>query len=295
MGIASFIFHFCRGYRQAGKIIREYRPDLILALGNYLSLSVGLAGQRRQIPLILHEQNCLPGKATRILARHANVICTSFIATGDYLPHYRDKIVVTGNPLRPEMINSGERATDRSRKTLLIFGGSQGAHRLNVAMIEALDRLEELRRTLKVIHLTGQADLELVEQGYREKNFEVQFAPYENNMQDLYRQADLVIARSGALTLAELAYFGLPSILIPYPYAAEDHQMINARVLEKAGAAWILADSETNGENLAALITTLIKNDDQLQVMGKIARVLAYPSAAADIARIIVRSIPNHV
>ena len=175
----------------------------------------------------------------------------------------------------------------------MIFGGSQGAHRLNMALIEALDRLEELRRSLKIIHLTGQKDLELVEQGYREKNFEVQIAPYENNMQDLYNQADLVVARAGALTLAELAFYGLPSILVPYPYAAENHQMINARVWEKAGAARILPDREASGETLAELIMDLLKNDKQLQVMGQIAKELSYPSAAADIAKIIVRS--SHV
>ena len=287
-GITKFGYNLLKGVLQARQVIKAYQPDVILALGNYLSLSAGLAGYLSGIPLVLHEQNCLPGKANRMLAKFAARICVSFPESGEYLPQFKNKIVVTGNPLRQEMLGSRPAALyNSSHYRILIFGGSQGAHSINLAMIEALDFLEGIRREVQLIHLTGKADQEMVEKGYQEKNFEVTIYSYQNEMQNVYNQADLVIARAGALTLAELAYYGLPSILIPYPHSAEDHQLINARIFEQAGAARIIDQSELTGKRLAEELNGLFKDKKYLGIMGKKAAAMAQPDAAEAIVKVI--------
>jgi UDP-N-acetylglucosamine--N-acetylmuramyl-(pentapeptide) pyrophosphoryl-undecaprenol N-acetylglucosamine transferase len=287
-GLTKFGYNLLKGVIQARKVIKEYQPDVILALGNYLSLSAGLAGYLSGIPLVLHEQNCLPGKANQLLARFAKRICVSFPESSGYLPRFKDKITVTGNPLRQEILRSRPASRDiKDRAALLIFGGSQGAHSINLAMMESLDMLEGIRRNIKLIHLTGKADQEMVEKGYREKNFEAAIYSYQNDMQDIYKQADLAVCRSGALTLAELSYCGLPSILIPYPHAAEDHQLINARVFAQAGAARIIEQSALTGTRLAEELNSLLRDREGLRVMGQKAASLARPDAANAIVKVI--------
>jgi UDP-N-acetylglucosamine--N-acetylmuramyl-(pentapeptide) pyrophosphoryl-undecaprenol N-acetylglucosamine transferase len=219
VGLIRFGWQFLKGFGQAKNIIACFNPEVILAMGNYLSLPIAIAGRQRKIPLVLHEQNCLPGKATKFLAKKATAICVSFADSAAYLKNYKSKIVFTGNPIRPEMLVAGVRPRGRKIRNLLVFGGSQGAHSINLAMIEALDRLESVRTKMTITHLSGTKDQLLVEKGYQERNFNVSLAPYLNEMHEAYMKASLVVARAGAATLAELAYFGLPSILIPYPFS----------------------------------------------------------------------------
>lgn len=286
-GLLKFCIHFIRGLGQAKNILAKFKPDVILAMGNYLSLPVALAGQRYNIPVVLHEQNCLPGKATMFLAKKAAKICISFIESTGYLEKYQSKIVFTGNPLRPEMAARQGNTSVKPGKNILVFGGSQGAHSINMAMIAALDNMEKVRTEATITHLTGTKDLSLAEDGYRERNFDVTLVSYLHDMQEVYTKATLVVSRAGAATIAELAFYGLPSILVPYPFAAEDHQRINADVLVKSGAARMILDRDLTGEILAKNIMEIIQNDTTLQQMSAAARKLAQPQAAEHIAKVL--------
>lgn len=288
LAILKLVYYVLKGFLEAGRIISDFQPDVIFALGNYLSLPVVVAGYFKRIPIVIHEQNCLPGKATRVLSNFAKIICVSFSDSFKYLAKFQNKVIHTGNPLRKELLQTEKQVQDDvGRKNILVFGGSLGAHSINLAIIEALDWLEGVRRDIRLTHLTGPADLEMVESGYREKNFEVTVAAYLEQMQQVYQQADLVIARAGATTLSELAYFGLPAILIPYPFAAENHQLINAQVFEKAGAAKIILNSELNGQKLAEVIIGLLSDEKQLSIMGKNTKELFVPGAMEKIVKII--------
>jgi UDP-N-acetylglucosamine--N-acetylmuramyl-(pentapeptide) pyrophosphoryl-undecaprenol N-acetylglucosamine transferase len=286
-GLIKFGSQFVKGFGQAKIILARFRPDVILAMGNYLSLPVALAGRRNNIPVVLHEQNCLPGKATRFLAKTAAKICVSFNESIAYLGTFKAKIVLTGTPLRPEMIARNGAASANGMKNILVFGGSQGAHSINAAIINALDHLEPIRSKVTITHLTGTKDLALAEDGYRERNFDVLLASYMHDMQEAYSKASLVVSRAGAATLSELAFFGIPSILVPYPFAAEDHQRINAEGLVKSGAARMLLDRELNGEALAKNIIEMIQNDSIIQQMSAAARKLAQPRAAENIVKVL--------
>lgn len=286
-GLIKFGLQFLKGFGQAKSIIARFQPEIILAMGNYLSLPIAIAGYKRKIPVVLHEQNCLPGKATKFLAKKAATICVSFADSAAYLKQYNSKIIFTGNPVRPEMLAVSAKPHDRHASNVLVFGGSQGAHSINLAMIEALDRLESVRTKITITHVSGTKDQLLVEKGYQERNFNISLAPYRYDMQEAYMKASLVIARAGAATLAELAYFGLPSILIPYPYAAEDHQRINAEVFVKAGAARMILDHDLNSETLANNIIELIQHETVLQHMSKAAQTLAQPQAANKIVTVL--------
>lgn len=279
-GLLRFGWQFLKGFGQAKSIIAHFNPEVILAMGNYLSLPIAMAGRQREIPVVLHEQNCLPGKAIKFLAKKAAAICVSFADSVAYLKKYESKIIFTGNPLRPEMLAAAVKTREHQASNVLVFGGSQGAHSINLAMVEALDRLESVRAKITITHLSGAKDLLLVEKGYQERNFNVSLSPYRHDMHEAYLRASLVVARAGAATLAELACFGLPSILIPYPYAAEDHQRINAEVFVKAGAARMILDQDLNSETMANNIIEMIQNETVLQYMSKAARKLAQPQAA---------------
>lgn len=293
-GLLKFGWQFLKGFKQAKGILSQFKPEAILALGNYLSLPIVLAGQRRHIPVVLHEQNCLPGKATRFLAKKAAKVCISFSESAAYLEKFKSKIVLTGNPLRPEMISAPQAAGTGLLKNILVFGGSQGAHSINVAWLAALDKLELIRPKVTITHLAGIKDLALVESGYRERNFDVTLAAYLHDMQEAYAKATLVISRAGAATIAELAFFGLPSILIPYPFAAEDHQRINADIMVKSGAARLILDQDLTGEILANNIIEMIQNETLLQYMSAAARKLAQPQAAENIVQVISETISSH-
>ncbi len=287
VGLLIFGWQFLKGFSQAQGIIARFNPEVILAMGNYLSLPIAMAGRQRKIPVVLHEQNCLPGKATKFLAKKAAAICISFAESVAYLGIYKSKIVFTGNPLRPEILAAGAKPRDRQTSNVLVFGGSQGAHKINQAMVEALDRLESVRTKMTITHLSGTKDQQLVEKGYQERNFNVSLASYREDMHEAYMKASLVVARAGAATLAELAYFGLPSILIPYPYAAEDHQRINAEVFVQAGAARMIMDQDLSSETLANNIMEIIQNETVLQYMSKAALKLAQPQAVDKIVTVL--------
>lgn len=257
------------------RIIRGFRPDLIVGLGGYASGPVLLAGKLLGVRSAILEQNLRPGVTNRILGWIVDRVFTSYPESASFFP--RGKVIETGNPVRwsglPELGKDG-------RFTVLVFGGSAGAHRINTAFVEALPRLADLARALKIIHQTGEADFASIREVYSALPFEAEVLAFVDAMDEAYARSDLVIARAGASTVAELALFGKPAVLVPYPYAADDHQRFNAAALAERGAAEVIHDRELSGEKLAEVIRALYLNPERLREMGKAARKLARPDAA---------------
>jgi UDP-N-acetylglucosamine--N-acetylmuramyl-(pentapeptide) pyrophosphoryl-undecaprenol N-acetylglucosamine transferase len=259
----------------AWRIIGTFRPAVVLGLGGYGSVPVVLAAWLRRVPSVLLEQNVHPGLANRLLAHLARRVCTAFAQSARFFPAGRT--VQTGNPVR-QLTSTARPAPDHF--TLFVFGGSQGAHTINQAAVEAAAIVAGELPGLRVMHQTGPADAEWVERRYRERGVAAEVFPFIDDMASAYARADLVVCRAGATTLAELASVGKPAILIPYPFAADDHQRTNAEVLERHGAVELIANAELSGESLAARVLALARDRTQLEKMGQAARQLAVPEAA---------------
>jgi UDP-N-acetylglucosamine--N-acetylmuramyl-(pentapeptide) pyrophosphoryl-undecaprenol N-acetylglucosamine transferase len=266
---------------EAMSVLKEFQPQMVLGVGGYASgpgvLAAALLGMKRAI----HEQNVIPGMTNRILKRFSQRIFISFEETRRYFPE--GKTVVTGNPIRKEILRSALLRERGDRFTLLIFGGSAGARRINTAMIEALSSLEEMKSSLKFIHQTGKEDWGPVSRAYEEKGFEAEVMPFIGEMARCYRKADLVICRSGASTIAELAVCGKASILIPYPHAAHQHQLINAQKLVDRGAARMILDEALKGPLLSETIRHLYHHPEEREKMEEAIRRIGRPRAAQEI------------
>jgi UDP-N-acetylglucosamine--N-acetylmuramyl-(pentapeptide) pyrophosphoryl-undecaprenol N-acetylglucosamine transferase len=272
-----------RSLVQSWKVIRGFRPDVVLGVGGYASGPVVLTAWSLGLRTAIQEQNAFPGLSNRILGRFVERTFLSFPSSARFFP--AAKRMVTGNPVR-QSIRSSKGSLSRiedSLFTLLIFGGSQGAHRLNRAMMDGLKNLGELRGRLRIIHQTGDRDRQEVESAYRRENFDAEVYPFIQEMDRAYAAADLVVCRAGATTLFELMAAGKPAILVPYPYAANDHQRLNAQALVDAGAAVMVADENLNGRSLSALVHQLADDPQRRFQMGARAAALAQPEAAGQI------------
>jgi UDP-N-acetylglucosamine--N-acetylmuramyl-(pentapeptide) pyrophosphoryl-undecaprenol N-acetylglucosamine transferase len=261
---------------RAWRILGEFGAEVVVGVGGYASFPVVVAAWLRRIPTVLLEQNAHPGMANRVLARLARRVCTTFPAANAYFPPA--KVVLTGNPVRPFATPP---AAPRSGFTLLVFGGSQGAHRLNEALANAAALLHAALPALRVIHQTGAGDREALVARYAELGIAADVREFIEDMGAAYHAADLVVCRSGATTVAELTTLGKPSILVPYPFAADDHQRANAGVVAEHGAGILILDRELTGEGLAQTIIALARDRSRLDAMAEAARRLGVPDAAA--------------
>jgi UDP-N-acetylglucosamine--N-acetylmuramyl-(pentapeptide) pyrophosphoryl-undecaprenol N-acetylglucosamine transferase len=270
---------------EARSVLKEFQPQLVLGVGGYASgpalLAAFLLGMKRAI----QEQNVMPGMTNRILKWFSQRIFVSFEEAKKYFPE--KKTLVTGNPIRKEFLallrEDGQLRAKKDRFTLLVFGGSAGAHRINQAMVEALDHLQGIRSSLEIVHQTGDEDFDFVSKAYRGKEFEALVRPFFKDLAAYYQTSDLVICRSGASTVAELAVCGKAALLIPYPYAAHDHQLINAKKLVDLGAAKMILDQELRGELIAQTILGLYKHPEERARMEDAIRRLGRPRAAEEI------------
>lgn len=274
-GVIEALYGVPASFIRALAIIGRFRPELVIGLGGYASGPLVLAGKARRVRCAIMEQNLRPGLTNRILGRIADRIFTAYEESAAYFP--RAKVMRTGNPIR---WRSAPQAVKGAKLSLLVFGGSAGAHRINLAAIDALERLKDLGPRLRVVHQTGEADYARIRTAYQSLPFESSVAPFIDKMDEAYAQADLVLCRAGASTVAELALFGKPAILAPYPYAADDHQRWNAEALRKEGAAEMILDRELTGDLLARKIRALFQDAKGLEAMGRAARKLAQPEAA---------------
>ena len=280
------------GLLQALWLVLTERPRVVLGTGGYVSGPVSVAAKLLGVPLLLQEQNSIPGLTNRWLSRIADEVHLSFLEARSWFPR-RDHLKITGNPVRAHIL-SGEREPglrefrlDRDRPTLFVFGGSLGAKRINAAALDALRRLKG-RVAVQCILQTGREDFDAVHQAVASDQLPATVLPFVKQMHLAYAAADLVVCRAGAMTLAEIAVCGRPSILVPYPYAAHDHQRVNAANLADRGAAVVIEDADLTGERLAREIAHLLADRTTLSRMSANARLFARPDAAERLARALV-------
>ena len=247
------------------QLMRHNRPDALLAMGSYASVGPLCAALLLRVPMILHESNVLPGRAISLFARWA-AVAGSFEETRFYL--HAKELVVTGMPLRAELEKaaaaSAIRTFDKGGLNILVTGGSRGARMLNEIASRAICRVHEAGRTIRVIHLTGVADEAAIRRVYEQSGVPHVVQSFAQQMAEVYADTDFVICRSGAATCAELSAFGIPALMVPYPFAARDHQMVNARALEKIGATDVVPERDLSVEWLADYITGCLDNPARL-------------------------------
>lgn len=267
-----------RSFLEARRIIRQFRPHVVVGAGGYVSGPVLLMAAIMGVPTLVMDSNALPGFTNRQLAKFVEKAALTF---EDAVPYFGKKGVVTGNPVRSEFfeIPQKERAEIFH---VLIFGGSQGARAINNAMMEALGKLADQDGRLSITHQTGEADFDSVKAAYAESNFaNADVRPFISDIFVEFGKADLIICRAGATTCAEVAAAGKAAIMVPFPMAADDHQRKNAEALEKAGAAKMILQKDLTGEVLAGVIKSLVDSPPTISEMEKAAKSLGRPDAAA--------------
>jgi UDP-N-acetylglucosamine--N-acetylmuramyl-(pentapeptide) pyrophosphoryl-undecaprenol N-acetylglucosamine transferase len=295
--ILGFARRFADSLRVCRGIYRKFKPHVILGMGGFTSTAPVLAGKMRGIPTFIHESNAIPGKANKLTARMVRAVLLGFKECAPFFPKARTE--VTGTPIRREL-QPLDRKVARERLglrqdllTLAIMGGSQGASGINQAVIKCLPLLHDT--PIQMIHLSGARDERLVADNYLREKIPAHVAAFHHQMEEVYSAADFAIGRSGAASLSELAVFSLPSILIPFPYAAEDHQTRNAEIFAKARAAIILKESELTAELLTQKIRELIDHPNELRRMAENSARLAPKNAATLVVETMERyTQPNH-
>lgn len=269
---------------QCWNLQRHWQPDVVVGLGGYSSVPVVLVAYLRGVPVVLLEQNAVPGLANRVLSRLAARVCTTFAESARYFP--LGKAIHTGNPVR-RFQRAPTGAGKRGKSvTVLVIGGSQGARSINRAVVEAAPELIRALPGVRCMHQTG-----LLDESWVRKEYERQGVPFEvygfiHDMSAAYAAADLVICRAGASTLAELAVVGVASILIPYPFAADNHQQKNAEAWRRAAAAEMILDRELTAAKLHETVVRLLRNPEQLRAMGENALRLGRPNAAEAVVQV---------
>jgi UDP-N-acetylglucosamine--N-acetylmuramyl-(pentapeptide) pyrophosphoryl-undecaprenol N-acetylglucosamine transferase len=281
-------FMLARACLQALGILRRVRPNVVLGMGGFVSGPGGLMARVLGVPLVLHEQNRVPGTTNRWLARWADVVLEAF---PDSFPAGVGARC-TGNPLRREIaaLQRETRTPPNNPPNILVVGGSLGAKALNETVPEAL---AAAGLPVRVLHQTGAAMRAETESRYAKNGIDARVEPFVENMAEAYAWADLAICRAGAMTVSELAAAGLPAILIPFPHAIDDHQTQNARYLADAGAAVLLPQTELTPERLAAEIVALIGHPERRQAMAERASALSKPEAAHTVAAICLHEATN--
>jgi UDP-N-acetylglucosamine--N-acetylmuramyl-(pentapeptide) pyrophosphoryl-undecaprenol N-acetylglucosamine transferase len=281
--IFGFIRRFTESLSLCRSIYQKFKPQVVLGMGGFTSTAPILAGRLRGISTLVHESNAIPGKANRLAAKMVRAVLLGFKEAAQFFPRVQTEI--TGTPIRNELKRVDKQSArqklglETGLTTMLVMGGSQGASGINQAMIKTLP----LRRgsALQAIHLSGTRDERLVAGYYHREQIPAYVAAFHHHMEEVYSAADFAVARSGAASLAELAFFGLPSILIPFPYAADDHQTRNAEIFVRAGAALVLKESDLTPELLTQKIREMIDHPQHLRDMSEKCLQLA-PSDAAN-------------
>ncbi len=280
--ILGFIRRFYESFSLCRSIYRKFKPQVVLGMGGFTSTAPVLAGRMRGVSTFIHESNAIPGKANRLTARMVRAVMLGFKECAPFFPKARTE--VTGTPIRTELkpldlqVARQRLGLRADLPTLLVMGGSQGASGINQAVIKSLPFLHGV--PLQVIHLSGARDERLVADNYGREKIPAYISAFHHRMEEVYSAADLLVARAGAASLAEFAAFSLPSILIPFPYAADDHQTRNAEIYARAQAAILVKESEISGELLARKIRELIESPERIRNMSVNSLQLAPKNAA---------------
>lgn len=293
------VFWTVRSLWEVRKILRAFRPDAVIGTGGYVCGPVVWSAASAGIPTLIQEQNAFPGVTNRILSRVVDVAAVGYPEAAPKFAGHKAHVVVTGNPVREDLLRETREDSCRhfglrpDSPVLLITGGSQGARSVNQAAL-ALHRHWAGKKEVQILHITGQTDYNNIIHMLQAEGLPVHdgeagrvVVPYLHEMPKALAAACLVVSRAGAIGLAELTLRGIPSILIPYPYASENHQEINARALEKNGAAVVIRDSELTGELLTATVEKLIADSEKLRSMAAAAAAMGTPRAADEIAALV--------
>jgi UDP-N-acetylglucosamine--N-acetylmuramyl-(pentapeptide) pyrophosphoryl-undecaprenol N-acetylglucosamine transferase len=296
LDLVKNVFRVPKGFIQAWKLIGRHQPSVVLGVGGYSSGPVLLAARLRGVPTIVHEANAFPGLANRTLARFVTTVAVAFAEAGPRMK--RKDAVVTGNPIRAEFFEVGDRRSRLSGQAglpvlhrLVLFGGSQGSRILNDTMAGALLFLARHKDTLAIVHQTGPNELEKVRAAYRTSAFAdtARVVPYLDPIVDEIASADVVVSRAGAMTIGELAAIGREAILVPFAAATNNHQELNARVVERAGGAVVITEKELSPERLAGAIGEILADPSRAARMGAAAKTLAMPQATKTIVDLVER------
>jgi UDP-N-acetylglucosamine--N-acetylmuramyl-(pentapeptide) pyrophosphoryl-undecaprenol N-acetylglucosamine transferase len=281
------MFDLPRAIAASSRMLSEFDPDVVIGVGGYASGPAMVAAIRRRLPTLAFEPNVVPGFANRMIARWVSAAAVHFDETCQYFPHCR----VTGVPVRAAFFNipAADPANTGGTPTLLVFGGSQGARAINQAMIESLAGLRAKIPGIHIIHQTGQRDYERVLAAYQQSGISGEVHRFIDDMSGTFARADLLVCRSGASTVGEITAAGKPAIFVPFPAAADDHQNVNARALERAGAAIVVEESNLGAAYLVETISALIGDWGRLQSMSAAAKSLAHPKAVEEIAEMVKR------
>ncbi len=275
------IYKTLNSTKKARKIIREFKPDVIVGAGGYICGPVVWAAKKEKIPVVLHESNAFPGKAVKMLAKNSETVLISFEEARNRIQNAK-KIVYTGTPVKIEKKNYtieqknkilNEIGLSETLPSILIFGGSQGAQKINEAIIGIITK--KLNQKYQIIWATGPKQFEIIEKELTNKKLDInnirnaKIVPYIYNMEEMMNISDVIVSRSGAMTITEISNLGKPSILIPLPNVSQNHQLYNAKVLENVGAAKIILNDELNENNLNKEILNIIENPEVMKTMGE--------------------------
>lgn len=278
--------------RDSCSILKEIKADLVLGVGGYSSGPVLFCARFMGIPTIIHEQNTIPGLTNKILGKIVDTVAVTYHESIKCFP--REKTFLTGNPVRTEILEGSREkgyktfSLDRDRFTIFVFGGSRGASHINQAVNEALVYLEPYRDKIQFLHQTGDEDFDSMKEIYSSREFKGTVIPFAYEMADAYAVADMIVSRAGATTLAELTACGKASILVPYPHAAANHQVLNAGKLWDIGAAQVILDRDLNGKSLSDMIKHLLEEPDALSEMERISKSIGSREATGKVIELIM-------
>jgi UDP-N-acetylglucosamine--N-acetylmuramyl-(pentapeptide) pyrophosphoryl-undecaprenol N-acetylglucosamine transferase len=267
-----------KSFLEARRLIKDFQPDVVVGAGGYVSGSVLLMASLMRTPTLVMDSNALPGFTNRRLAPFVTKAALTF---EEAVKFFGKKGVVTGNPVRKEFFDIPPKQRENDKFSLLVFGGSQGARAINLAVVESLRHLQSFKNRLQITHQTGEADFETVQKGYTENDWQrADIRRYISDMVSEFAETDLIICRAGATTCAEVAASGKAAIMIPLPTAADDHQRKNAEALVGKNAARMILQNDLTGESLAREIADLIEKPEKITEMGNSAKKLAKADAA---------------
>jgi UDP-N-acetylglucosamine--N-acetylmuramyl-(pentapeptide) pyrophosphoryl-undecaprenol N-acetylglucosamine transferase len=278
-------FDLPRAVWDSRRILSEFRPDIVIGVGGYASGPAMLAAVLSGVPTLVFEPNFIPGFANRVVAPLVSGAAVHFAETGRYFR----RCEVTGVPVREAFFQIANKNAMNSKPTLLVFGGSQGAHAINQVVMDSVADLRQRIPEIHIVHQTGERDYNDAQAAYANLGDSVEVYRFIDDMPGLFARAGLIMCRSGASTVAEITAAGKPAVFVPFPRAADDHQKRNAEALERAGAAIMLEESKLNRETLVETVGSLFSQPSRLEKMGDAARRLSHPNAARDIAAMAAR------
>ena len=288
--IVAFCSKFLNGLFACRRVFKSFHPHAVIGMGGFTSTAPILAARWSKIPTMIHESNAIPGKANRLNARFSDRVALGFAECAPYFP--QKPVVVTGTPIRKSVKNEIKKPEARLRlklnpdlQTVAVIGGSQGAHGINETIAAALPHFA--MKPVQFIHLTGREDHQYIYDRYKKEGVPAFIAAFHHRMEEVYSAADVVVARSGAASLSEMAFFGCVAILIPYPFAADDHQTLNAKIFQQASAAEMIDSASANGETVGKLIEELLADPSRRNLLSKNMRGLATKDAATEICKLV--------